>query len=171
MLRAFVIACALTLVACSQAPTKDIRVFSQLDEKTNLAGFKSYAWAGTAETINDPNNQWIPAGYDTEVELKKLVDIELQKKGLVEDLITPDMLIGMATGIDMEATQVSTDATHSSQTTSNPQGALVIIMVDARNGYPIWAGEAVADVQSSYTDAERRNRLEYAVKKIFKAYP
>ena len=160
------IICLLALAGCSQVPTSDIQVFSQLDSKTNLAGFKSYAWAGAAEAINDPDNQWIPPGYDPEIELKRLIDIELHKKGLTEDLIEPDMLIGMATGIDMQAHEPDQNPT-----TNNPQGALVIIMVDARNGYPIWAGEAIAGVSMAYTDAERRNRLEYAVRKIFKAYP
>ena len=61
--------------------TQDIQVDAKTNPKTNISGYKTYAWLGTAEELNDPNNKWQPPKIDITGDIKYLIDRELRKKG------------------------------------------------------------------------------------------
>ncbi len=53
-------------LSCASTPTSDIRVHSAVDAKSNIAGYKSYAWDTKRRDAARPNRRcgyrktWIP---------------------------------------------------------------------------------------------------------------
>ncbi len=162
----------LLLSACASSLTRDIEVHTETDPKANLAAYKSYAWLGSAGLLNDPQGLWKPKGFDVDREIRKLIDSRLQAKGMVRAGNQPDLLVGYVLGIDMDALELKKNPKTNFETLHNvPKGALVVVLVDADSGFPVWVGEAVANVKTSHSDAESRKRLDYAISEMFSQLP
>ncbi len=159
----------LLLTGCASTLTQDIEVDADADPKANLAGYKTYAWLGSAAILNDPKGKWEPPQFDADAEIKFLIDRELRKRGMQEVAVNPDMIVGYAAGIDMEALQLVEDKEAKLQVLQNvPTGSLVIVLIDGATGNPVWASAAVADVQEEISSEDVRKRLDYAVTQMFK---
>lgn len=159
----------LILTACASPLTQDIEVDADADPKANLAGYTTYAWLGSAAILNDPKGRWEPPEFDADAEIKFLIDRELRKRGMKEVAVNPDMIVGYAAGIDMEALQLVEDKEAKLQVLQNvPTGSLVIVLIDGSTGNPVWASAAVADVQQQISSEDVRKRLDYAVTQMFK---
>ncbi len=158
----------LVTTACSTL-TQDIKVDAEADPKANLAGYKTYAWLGSAAILYDPRGKWEPPEFDADAEIKFLIDRELRKRGIKEVAVNPDMIVGFAAGIDMEALELVEDKESKLQMLKNvPTGSLVIVLIDGASGNPVWASAAVADVQQEISSDDVRKRLDYAVTQMFK---
>lgn len=161
-----------SLSSCSSVPTKDIKFDTEADPKVNFAGYKTYAWLGTAAILNDPYGQWEPPAFDSDAEIKFLIDRELRKCGMSENSADPDMLVAFAAGIDMDALGLKTDPQTKMEHMSNvPQGALLIALVDSESGFVIWAGVATAEIQQNPDAQTAKARLDYAVTQLLKEVP
>jgi hypothetical protein len=159
----------LFITACASPLTQDIEVDADADPKANLAGYKTYAWLGSAAILYDPKGRWEPPEFDADAEIKFLIDRELRKRGMQEVAVNPDMIVGYAAGIDMEALQLVEDKEAKLQVLQNvPTGSLVIVLIDGNTGNPVWASAAVANVQQEINTADVRKRLDYAVTQMFK---
>jgi len=159
----------LFITACASPLTQDIEVDADADPKANLAGYKTYAWLGSAAILYDPKGRWEPPEFDADAEIKFLIDRELRKRGMQEVAVNPDMIVGYAAGIDMEALQLVEDKEAKLQVLQNvPTGSLVIVLIDGNTGNPVWASAAVANVQQEISTADVRKRLDYAVTQMFK---
>lgn len=158
----------LFMTGCSTL-TQDIEVDAEADPKANLAGYKTYAWLGSAAILNDPRGQWEPPQFDADAEIKFLIDRELRNRGIKEVGVNPDLIVGFAAGIDMEALELVENKETKLQMLKNvPQGSLVVVLIDGVTGNPVWASAAVADVQQKISSDDVRKRLDYAVTKMFK---
>lgn len=158
----------LFIMGCSTL-TQDIEVDAEADPKANLAGYKTYAWLGSAAILYDPRGKWEPPQFDADAEIKFLIDRELRKRGIKEVAVNPDMIVGFAAGIDMEALELVEDKETKLQMLENvPTGSLVIVLIDGTTGNPVWAGAAVANVQQEISSEDVRKRLDYAVTQMFK---
>jgi hypothetical protein len=154
--------------ACSTL-TQDIEVDAEADPKANLGAYKTYAWLGSAAILYDPRGKWEPPEFDADAEIKFLIDRELRKRGIKEVAVNPDMIVGFAAGIDMEALELVEDKESKLQMLKNvPTGSLVIVLIDGASGNPVWASAAVADVQQEISSDDVRKRLDYAVTQMFK---
>lgn len=159
----------LLLTACASTLTQDIEVDAEADPKANLAGYKTYAWLGSAAILYDPKGKWEPPEFDADAEIKFLIDRELRKRGMEEVAVNPDMIVGYAAGIDMEALQLVEDKEAKIQMLQNvPTGSLVIVLIDGSTGNPVWASAAIANVQREISSEDVRQRLDYAVTQMFK---
>jgi hypothetical protein len=159
----------LFITACASPLTQDIEVDADADPKANLAGYKTYAWLGSAAILYDPKGRWEPPEFDADAEIKFLIDRELRKRGMQEVAVNPDMIVGYAAGIDMEALQLVEDKEAKLQVLQNvPTGSLVIVLIDGQTGNPVWASAAVADVHEEISTEDVRKRLDYAVTQMFK---
>ena len=58
----FLSALVLGLAGCSTH--SDIKTDTVVDPKTNMKGYKSFAWLGSISALRDPNRQWTPVGFD-----------------------------------------------------------------------------------------------------------
>jgi hypothetical protein len=152
--------------------TKDIKVNAQTDPKAKLSGYQTYAWLATAKILYDPKGKWEPPQFDADAEVQWLIDRELRSQDRTKVTTNPDMFVGYAAGIDMAALKLVEDPESKIEVLQNvPQGGLVIILIDASTGYPIWAGVAEADIQEDPTTEVVRKRLDYAVRRIFQLLP
>ena len=159
----------LFITACASPLTQDIEVDADADPKANLAGYKTYAWLGSAAILYDPKGRWEPPQFDADAEIKFLIDRELRNRGIKEVAVNPDMIVGFAAGIDMEALQLVEDKETKLQVLQNvPTGSLVIVLIDGQTGNPVWASAAVADVHEEISTEDVRKRLDYAVTQMFK---
>ncbi len=160
------------LCGCASVPTKDIRVETQADPKTNFGGYKTYAWLGSAAVVNDPYGQWKIPSFDAVAEIKYLIDRELRKRGMSESYVNPDLIVVFAAGVDMETLKLKVDpATKIDVLTNAPTGGLIVALVDSRSGFVNWAGVATAEVLKNPDTRTVKGRLDYAVTEMFKKLP
>ena len=159
----------LFITACASPLVKDIELDAEADPKANLTGYKTYAWLGSAAILNDPRGKWEPPQFDADAEIKFLIDRELRNRGIKEVAVRPDLIVGFAAGIDMEALELVENKETKLQMLQNvPTGSLVIVLIDGVTGNPVWASAAVADVQQEISSDDVRKRLDYAVTQMFK---
>ena len=160
------------LSGCASTPTKDIEVDAQADPKANFSGYKTYAWLGSAAIVNDLYGRWEPPAFDSDAEIKYLIDRELRKRGKMQNLNNPDMIVAFAAGIDMEALGLKVDPKTKIDMLENvPQGGLLVVLVDSKSGFVIWAGMATGEVQQNPDTETIKARLDYAVTQLFKKLP
>jgi hypothetical protein len=156
-----------SLFGCATA-TKDIRVETESAPGVNLSGYTTYAWAGSAEVVNDPHGNWEPPGFDADAELRFLINRELRGKGMQEVTTRPDLFVAFAAGINMEVFEINTQSESEMYTLTNaPKGALVVVMIDPTTRNAVWASSAVGDVKAGRSSEEIGKRLAYAVKTMF----
>ncbi len=169
-IRRYLIIAALILLGAGCATvTKDIKVDAETNPGVDLAGYKTYAWIGSAQIINDPRGQWEPPQLDADAEIRWLVDRELRKMGMTEVNVNPDLLVGFAAGINMEALELAKEPNEETGMLQKvPKGALVVVLADATTRVPVWLGTATADVQDKPTVEVAKKRLDYAVTQMFK---
>ena len=162
----------LFITACATSATKDITIKAEAAPKTDLAGYKTYAWLGSAQLIYDPAGRWEPPNVDMDAEIKFLINRELRKRGMTEVDDSPDMVVAYAAGVDMTALKLEKDPSTKIEMMKNvPQGSLVVLLVDADTELPIWAGLAEADIHQDPPLDLVKKRLDFAVSKMFKKYP
>ncbi len=168
----FLIMIMFVTASCTSTPTKDINVDVQTDTKTNLSGYKSYTWLGSAAIINDSSGQWEPPGFDADAEIKYLLDRELRARGKTESTTAPDLIVAFAAGIDMDALDFKMDPETKIDKLENvPQGGLVVILVDSSTGFIVWLGIATAEIQENFDVATVKVRLDYVVTQMMIQLP
>jgi len=162
----------LLLAGCASTHTDDIKVNAESDPKANLAGYKSYAWLGSAAIVFDEKGQWEPPEFDADSEIKFLIDRELRAHGMSEDSVNPDLAVAFAAGIDMDTMEIKTNPENGLEALENvPVGALTVVLIDVETGFAVWAGVATAEVQESPTPESTKQRLDYAVSEMFAKLP
>lgn len=166
----FVVLLFLFITACASPLTQDIEVDAEADPKANLTGYKTYAWLGSAAILYDPRGKWEPPAFDADAEIKFLIDRELRNRGIKEVAVNPDLIVGFAAGIDMEALELVENKETKLQVLENvPKGSLVIVLIDGATGNPVWASAALGNVQQQEISSDDvRKRLDYAVTQMFK---
>ena len=161
----------LLLTGCSTV-TKDIQISSEADPKVSFSGYKTYSWLGAAGIMFDEAGRWEPPAFDADTEIKFYIDRELRARGIAESGSNPDLLVAFAAGIDMDNIEFVKNEKNELETLKNiPKGALLIILVDADTGLPIWVGAAAADIQDNVDTETAKVRLNYAVTEMLKKLP
>jgi hypothetical protein len=162
----------LLLSGCASSETKDIEVKTESDPNANLAGYKNYAWQGSAAIVFDDKGRWEPPQFDADAEIRLLIDRELRDHGMTENPVNPDLIVAYAAGIDMDSMEIKVDPESGLERLTNlPVGALSVILVDAVSGQAIWIGVASANIQESPTPETTRKRLDFAVTQMFARLP
>ncbi len=169
----FALLVSIFVAGCATTLTRDIEVDAQADPRINMAGYKTYAWLGSAEIVHDPDGQWEPPQFDADAEIRFLINREMRKFGMREVMGNPDLVVAFAAGIDMAALELKEDAKKEMTILENtPKGALVVLFLDAGTGRPIWAGAATGEVQQrKFSSEEVKKRLDYAVTQMFRKLP
>jgi hypothetical protein len=157
------------LVAGCASVTKDIMVDTDVDPKTNFAGYSTYTWLGSAAIVYDPEGKWEPPQFDADAEIRFLIDRELRASGMTESSTNPDLIIAYAAGIDMASMKIKINPESKLEALMDvPTGALTVVLIDANTGLAIWGGVATAEIQESPTQEVIKKRLDYAVSSMFK---
>ncbi len=156
--------------ACSTLTT-DIEVEVHTYPDVNYDAYRTYAWAGSTQIVYDPIGQWKQPTLDTEEEVKFIINRELRARGLNLVEHNSDLLVAFAAGIDTEVLELKEDPKLNKKLLNNiPKAALVIVLIDAKTGYPVWSGYAIGDLQQHQDIRDIRARIHYAVSEIFKPY-
>ena len=160
----------LFISACSTLTT-DIEVEVHTYPDVNYNAYKTYAWAGSTQIVYDPIGQWKQPTLDTEEEGKFIIKRELRALGLNLVEHNSDLLVAFAAGIDTKVLGLKENPKRNKKLLTNiPKAALVIVLIDANTGYPVWSGYATGDIQQQQTIDDIRTRIHYAVSEIFKPY-
>lgn len=159
------------LTGCTTFPKDDITVEAETDPKASISGYKSYAWLGSAGILNDPEGKWEPLNFDADSEIVFLINRELRNRGMTETSSGPDLIVAYALGVDMAALKLKEDPETKLSTLENvPQGALLLVLIDAETGFAVWASRAHAEVQNVDSETSKK-RLDYAITEMFKKLP
>ncbi|MFC1773184.1 DUF4136 domain-containing protein [Pseudomonadota bacterium] len=168
----FLMSSAWLLGGCATAPTSDIEVNAQTSPDYAPSEYKTYAWLATAEIINDAEGNWEPPKFDADAEIKRLIDREMQARGIKQVAAFPNVFVAFAAGVDMDRLELKEDPRQKIEVLQNaPKGALAVMLIDGATGSPVWAGAAVGDVKGNRTPEESKARLEYAVRQMFRKLP
>jgi len=160
-------------LSCSSTPTSDIRVHSAVDTKSNFAGYKSYAWDTNAGVLKDRTGMWIPKDMDTQSEVQFLIDKKLRDRGLTVAQESPDLLVSMLIAADVKEVEEIKTKKGDAVAGLDPvgKGALLVELVDFHTGKTVWLGAAEGDVRGSNSLEVAKQRLAYAVDKLFERLP
>jgi hypothetical protein len=159
------------VAGCASFPKDDIDIATDSDPNVNFSDYKTYAWIGAAAILNDPEGKWKQPGFDTDALVTALIDSELNKHGMTMSEPNPDTLVAYAIGADFEQMKLKEDDVTNVKVLQNiPQGALVVVLLDANTEEVTWAGVAVADVQQK-GDEVMKKRLQYTITEMFKQFP
>ena len=153
--------------------TKDIKVDAATSPKANLSGYKTYAWLGAGELLNDPEKRWKQTDLPIAGDIKYLIDRELRKHSIqLANPTNADLGVAFFIGIDMEAQKLKENPDTKVEMLQNvPEAGLIIALVDTQSGFVVWVGEAIGELQKDATDEEVRERLDYAVTEMIKLLP
>ena len=153
--------------------TKDIEVDAASDPKANLSGYKTYAWLGAGEILNDPEKRWKQTDLPIAGDIKYLIDRELRERGInLAEPASADLAVAFFIGIDMEAQKLKKNPDTKVEMLQNiPEAGLIVALIDTKSGFVVWVGEAVGELNKDATDEEVRERLDYAVTEMIKLYP
>jgi len=160
-------------LSCASTPTSDIRVHSAADKKSNIAAYKSYAWDTSAGVLNDRTGVWVPKDVDTQAELQFLIDEKLRGRGMTVAQESPDLLVSMLIAADVRTVEEIKSKRGEAVADLDPvgKGALLVELVDAQTGKTVWLGAAEGEVRGSNTMEQSKERLAYAVDKLFEQLP
>ena len=160
-------------LACSSTPTSDIKVHSAMDAKSNISAYKSYAWDTNAGVLRDRTGMWIPKDVDTQSEVQFLIDKKLRERGLTVAQESPDLLVSILIAADVKEVEEVKSKHGDAVAGLDPvgKGALLVELVDFRTGKTVWLGAAEGDVRGSNSLEVSKERLAYAVDKLFERLP
>ena len=168
---AVVVMFGILAAGCASFPKDDIEIAIEADPKVNFSAYKTYAWLGSAQILEDPEGKWEPLGFDADAEITGLIDRELGKRGMSQSTTRPDMLIAYALGADMTMMKFKDDSQSDVRVLEDaPAGALVVVMMDPETEFVTWAAVAVADIKSQGDDIAKK-RLNYTITEMFKGLP
>ena len=165
----FLSAMLLLLSGCASV-TSDIRVGAEPAPGATIAhNYKTYDWLGSFSLLNDPNNTWQPPDVNIAGDIKFLIDRELRKKGIQRANDTPDLTVTFLVGVDMENQILKLDPDTKIELKKKiPKAALVVALMEVDSGDIVWLGVADAEIQKGVTAEVMRQRLDYAVREMFK---
>jgi len=162
---------SLLLSGCATV-TRDIQVEAELIPNVELSNYKSYDWLSTRGILKDPNKTWQPPSLDIAGDIKFLIDRELRKRNVFGTSAKPDLAVSFFIGIDMEHQDIQIDPeTKLKLNKKIPKGGLIVSLIDVASGQVVWLGAATADIQKNVTDEVVRERLDFAIREMFKLLP
>jgi hypothetical protein len=158
---------------CSSTATADIKVRSAADAKANLEAYRSFAWYESGGLLQDRTGVWVDKDMDTKAEVEFLVDQKLRNRGLAVAPNEPDLLVSLLLVADVKDVEEIKVKRGEALTTFDPvgKGALIVELIDAETGKTVWMGGAEGEVRGSRTIEESKERLAYAVDKLFEKFP
>ena len=152
------------LLAGCASITGDIRVETESDPGVDLGEYRTYSWLGSAGVVNDPRGNWEPPDLDADVEIRRILNRELRRRGMREVESDPQVVVAFATGINTEVFHIVENPENKMYTLQNaPKAALVVVFIDPRTRHPVWVGTAVGEIKSERSADEVRKRIDYAV--------
>lgn len=164
---------AAVCLSCASTPTSDIKVHSAADAKANISGYKSYAWDMNAGVLQDSTGAWTRKDIDTQSEVQFLVDKKLRERGLTQAQSAPELLVSTLILADVQKLEEIKSKHGEVVSSLDPvgKGALLVELVDSQTGKTVWLGAAEGDIRGSNSVEVAKQRLAYAIDKLFDKLP
>jgi len=123
--------------------------------------------------LRDRTGMWIPKDVDTQSEVQFLIDKKLRERGLTVAQESPDLLVSILIAADVKEVEEVKSKHGDAVAGLDPvgKGALLVELVDFRTGKTVWLGAAEGDVRGSNSLEVSKERLAYAVDKLFERLP
>jgi len=153
----------LSLTAC--VSTSDITVKSEKSEKADLNGYKTYMILASSGIDKKYKDEKAEKGLNATVEINRMIDSELAKKGKVPVRKNPDFFVAYAAGIDRNAIKEKLDSKGKVTMHNIPEAAILLILLDAKTGSILWRSSAEGDMKDMPIE-EKRERINFAIKKM-----
>lgn len=170
----FVTPCAAILVILAvsgcTSQFKDITVATESNPRVDIAGYETYAWAGAAAIISDPDREWTPPDLDIGAEIQFLIDRELRKRGMTQVADDPDALVVYGVGVDMKFIESRVGEDDVEQFDEVPLGGILVLLTDPRTQQVMWIGAAESELSGNPDRDRARKRLDYAITTMFKQF-
>ncbi len=142
--------------------TNDIQVESATSEKVDLKGYKTYQIV-EGSGVDDESKK---SSHDMDAELHRIISNVLGEKGKVPVTKNPDFYVAYVAGTDMDALEVKIDDAGQETMKEVSASAMILILIDAHTGKIIGVSTAEGEAKNLPL-ADRKKRLEYAIKKMF----
>jgi len=160
---------SITMLSSCATLTDDIVISSHVNTDINMRNYKTFAWHTDSQIAFDPVGQWEQPTFDTDEEVRDLIQRGLLKRGFRQAIEEPDLFVTFSAGIDSDLLKLSNNSSDKkSASTDVPQSALVVAFTDAISGQTIWLAHADASPQKQQSIDNIRKRIHYAIKHIFK---
>lgn len=148
--------------------TDDIDVESVTNEKVNLDGYKTYQFMEESGVIEvDGKGKVRESDKKIAALIEEIINTELQKMGKKPVSKSPDFLVAYVGGSNEEAVKVKLDEKGKQVVEKAPEAALLIMLIDAETGAILRLSTAEGEVKQ-LPEAQKRERIEFAVKKMLK---
>ena len=166
----FILLIAIFAIASCATLTSDIEVETHSNPKINFHTYNTYTWADNAQIVFDPIGQWEQPTFDTDEEVRSIIDRELQARNIKLVDHNPNLLVTFSAGIDFTAPALKGFSDSADEALiKTPKDALVITLVDIKTGDTVLIGSASGDAQKQQTIENILARINYAISEIFKA--
>lgn len=151
-------------------PTDDISIDSKQYHEYNYTG-KSYQWIDASYAVRNPQGKWQAPEFDFAPYITSSIIARLNALKLKQLASDSDILITYSMDLNLAAIKIMNFSDTDQQLIFRiPQGALTIIVSDAKTNALLWTGWANADYKN-LTPETAKQRLNYAIAEIFKRFP
>ena len=128
-------------------------------------------WLAAVGILKDAEGHWEPLNFDADAEIEFRINEVLRKRGMSQNSSDPDMYVGYALGVDMDALDLKTDPETKLESLENvPKSGLVVMLMDADTGFVTWVSVATGEMKNLDEETQKK-RLEYVVNTMFKDLP
>ena len=148
--------------------TSDIKVESMTSEKANLKGYKTYQFLdGSGVVEEDSRGKLKELDGKIAETIEQIINDELQKKGKKPVAKHPDFYVAYLGGKESSTVMQELNDEGKTIVKKRPEAAMLLMLVDAQSGAILRLSTAEGEIKS-LPEAQKRERLTYAIKKMLK---
>jgi hypothetical protein len=153
------------LTAC--VSTSDIKVETTKSNKVDLKGYTKYQFLEGSGLAKDTSKDILTKDGTASNVIESEINSVLMKKGKVPVSKNPDFFVAYLGGANRDHVTKKLDKDGKNSIAKYDEAAIVLMLIDADSGAIIWMSTAEGQAKGG-TNAERKKRLDYAVKKMLK---
>jgi hypothetical protein len=154
-----------------------VNVESYFNPDGNYGTYNTYGWVDYGTDVR------VIEDGTTRERVITAVQNEMEARGLKYDAVAPDLLIGYHGAIERrmddvvlqsyyDETDYELEREPGKSIESWEVGTLMLLVFDAKDGMMLWKATAQAELdEKRVSQRERRDRIEYAVKKMLETLP
>ena len=143
--------------------TSDIKVKNVKSEKVNLDGYKTYLIMKDSGIINNTKKGSSSKMLDINVEIRKIINSELENKGKISVTNNPDFLVIYAAGSEIESVNHKVNKNGNKIFDATPESVMALVLLDAKTGAVIDKSMAEGQAKGLPHD-EMIKRIKFAIK-------
>ena len=145
--------------------TSDIKVNTHKSEKVDFAGYKTYDLLQGSKVANKSQSIKISNDKNINLEIEKILNSELKKKGKTFTEQNPDLHIAYMAAEDINTVEKMLDQKDQNTIQNVKLGSMVLVAIDAQTNKILAISTAEGQIKNLSYD-EKKKRITYAIKKM-----